>query len=68
VTITDIDPTELVPDVRAAEILHQTAGTLATWRSQRRGPAFVKLGRRVFYRRDDLHAYIAEQRRDPAAA
>jgi predicted DNA-binding transcriptional regulator AlpA len=32
--------------------------TLAVWRSQRRGPDFVKLGRAVFYRRADVNAWI----------
>jgi hypothetical protein len=67
VTIIDF-AAELLPDVQAAEILHLTPGTLATWRSQRRGPAFVKLGRRVFYRREDLRTFIDEQRREPAVA
>jgi predicted DNA-binding transcriptional regulator AlpA len=32
--------------------------TLAAWRTQRRGPDFVKLGRAVFYRRADVTAWI----------
>jgi predicted DNA-binding transcriptional regulator AlpA len=32
--------------------------TLAVWRSQRRGPDYVKLGRAVFYRRSDVNAWI----------
>jgi len=32
--------------------------TLATWRAQRRGPDFVKLGRTVFYRQADVTAWI----------
>jgi hypothetical protein len=66
VTITDINPQELIPDGRAAEILRLTRSTLATWRSLGRGPAFVKLGRRVFYYPADLREYIAAQRREPA--
>lgn len=34
--------------------------TLAVWRSQKRGPAVVKLGRGVFYRRADVDAWIAQ--------
>jgi predicted DNA-binding transcriptional regulator AlpA len=33
--------------------------TLAVWRSQKRGPDTVKLGRSIFYRRADIEAWIA---------
>ena len=33
--------------------------TLNNWRSQRRGPTYVKMGGRVVYRRYDLEAYMA---------
>jgi predicted DNA-binding transcriptional regulator AlpA len=33
--------------------------TLQTWRLMRRGPRFVKIGRRVFYPRVEIEAYIA---------
>jgi hypothetical protein len=68
VTVTEISPAELVSDAEAAQILFVLPHTLATWRSEKRGPAYVKLGRRVFYRRDDLNAFIAAQRREPTAA
>jgi Helix-turn-helix domain len=32
--------------------------TLQAWRQQHRGPAFLKLGRRVLYRREDVLAYL----------
>jgi excisionase family DNA binding protein len=45
---------------QAAEVLSVPRGTLAQWRSQRRGPAFVKLeGRLVRYRSTDLEKYIS---------
>lgn len=37
--------------------------TLERWRVEGRGPAFVKMGRRVVYRRDDLLTWAAQQRR-----
>ena len=44
----------------AAEFLGIPEGTLAQWRSQRRGPPYVKLeSRLVRYRLSDLEAYIA---------
>jgi predicted DNA-binding transcriptional regulator AlpA len=41
--------------------------TLERWRSIGFGPAFVKLGRRVFYRASDVEAWIAQQRREHTA-
>ena len=32
--------------------------TLAMWRSVKRGPDYVRLGRRIFYRRPDVMAWI----------
>jgi hypothetical protein len=56
---------ELVPDTIIADELGQQTQTLAAWRNQKRGPAFVKVGRKVFYRRVDVATWLAEQRRDP---
>ena len=42
--------------------------TLAVWRTQGRGPAFVKLGRSVRYRRVDVEQFINSQRRNFSAA
>ena len=42
--------------------------TLAHWRSEGRGPAFVKVGSRVAYRGRDLNAWLAERTVQPAAA
>ena len=35
--------------------------TLAHWRSQRRGPAYIKVGRRVAYRGRDLNDWLASR-------
>jgi hypothetical protein len=32
--------------------------TLALWRAQRRGPDYAKLGRGIFYRAEDIRAWI----------
>lgn len=44
--------------------------TLEAWRSERRGPAFLKIGGRVHYRLEDIEAWEAEQVRQsyPSAA
>jgi len=52
----------LLTPKQAAEFLGIPEGTLAQWRSQRRGPQYVKLeGRLVRYRRSDLEDYIASR-------
>lgn len=37
--------------------------TLANWRSERKGPAFVKIGGRVLYPLTDIVAYEEKSRR-----
>jgi hypothetical protein len=62
---TKYDPDEFIGDHEAAADLGQKKSTLATWRSQGRGPAWYKFGRIVKYRRRDLDDYKARQRREP---
>lgn len=53
-------PARLLTPKEAGEFLGIPEGTLAQWRSQRRGPPFVKLeGRLVRYRAMDLEKYIS---------
>ena len=40
-----------------------SATTLANWRSERKGPAFVKIGGRVLYPLQDVVAYEEKSRR-----
>ncbi|MCY4002493.1 MAG: hypothetical protein OXF33_02115 [Rhodospirillales bacterium] len=42
--------------------------TLAHWRSEGRGPAFIKIGSRVAYSGADLNSWLRERRVEPAAA
>lgn len=56
------DPGAL-PTPEAAEYLGLSPATLETLRTRGGGPPFVKLGRRVVYRREDLDAWIAERLR-----
>ena len=39
--------------------------TLAHWRSEGRGPAFIKIGSRVAYAGCDLNAWLADRRIEP---
>jgi Helix-turn-helix domain len=63
-----IDPDELIQDIEAARLLHQKVQTLASWRCEKRGPAYIKCGRRVLYRRSDIAKWLGEQLREPTAA
>lgn len=54
----------LTPDEVAAR-LRISPSTLAQWRSQRRGPAYVKVGSRVRYLSDAIDRYLAGQTREP---
>ena len=45
----------------AADLLRAPVATLRYWRHLGTGPRSFRLGRRVLYRTDDLHAWIAQQ-------
>ena len=49
---------ELLTITEAAELLRAPVATLRYWRHLNTGPRSFRLGRRVLYRRDDLHAWI----------
>jgi len=51
----------LLTPTKAAQFLNIPEGTLAQWRSQRRGPPFIKLeSRLVRYRQSDLENYLSK--------
>ena len=64
-TIADTDTSsgfpKLLTPIDAAEILQVDIQLLNQWRSARRGPRFVKIGRFVRYRATDLEAWIDRQ-------
>lgn len=35
--------------------------TMAAWRCQSKGPAYVRIGRRIFYRGRDLNEWLEKQ-------
>jgi hypothetical protein len=54
----------LMPPPAAAEYLGGIeVGTLAKWRHYGRGPAFVRIGSRIYYDQADLDKYIDAHRR-----
>jgi len=63
--MTDIDINKLLSEADLAGQLHQKTPTLAAWRVGGRGPAYVKIGRQIFYHPDDVATWLAKQRRVP---
>lgn len=59
------ETTNMRNETEAALFLGVARQTMANWRSQRRGPAYLKLGRRVVYRLSDLEDFIQSCRIDP---
>lgn len=57
---------DLMAETTASAELGVKPQTLRKWAVQGRGPARVKLGRRVFYRVDTLRAWIRAQEKDPS--
>ncbi len=49
----------------AAESLRMSAITLHRWRKAGKGPPYIEMGRKVYYRRVDLDRWVEEQRRQP---
>jgi len=53
---------ELLEDDEVAEELHNETKTLANWRTKRIGPPFIRVGKRVLYRRSDLEKWLESKR------
>ena len=51
-------PDGLLTEVAAADLLSLSVRTLRAWRARAFGPAFVRAGRAVRYRRRDLLAWM----------
>lgn len=62
----DVSPL-VIDEPSAAARLGVATGTLRNWRSQGRGPQYVRLGRRVLYRLRDLDVYTQARLVDPEA-
>jgi hypothetical protein len=67
--ILDGDGDELL-DLAAATIAlrKKNSRTLKRWRDLGTGPAFIRLGRAIFYRRQAIRDWILNQERDGRAA
>ena len=53
-----IDGRHLLGERRVAEMLGCSLRTLQRWRTEGKGPAFTKIGRKVFYELNDLQEWI----------
>jgi predicted DNA-binding transcriptional regulator AlpA len=55
----------LLTEEEVAAILQlNSVTTLATWRSQKKGPPSMKLGKRVFYSLQDLAGWVSNTARE----
>lgn len=57
-----IDPGELLTTRELSRRYGISVGTVQNWRSQGRGPTYVKLGRSVRYRVEDIEAFVQANR------
>ena len=48
---------DVLDEKQAAAYIDQKPGTLRQWRTNSKGPAYHKKGRRVFYKKNDLDAW-----------
>lgn len=59
---------DLLDEVAAAQLLDVSPGTLSVWRSTGRySLPFLKIGRKVRYRRADLEAWLERRTRESGA-
>jgi Helix-turn-helix domain len=65
--IRDTDYDLLLTEVQAADYLKLSMRTLQAWRVKGTGPQFVRAGRAIRYRRQDLLVWIKNQTVRPTA-
>lgn len=49
---------DIFAEADLAEILDVKTQTLASWRAENKGPDYVKLGKSIFYRKQDVLDWI----------
>lgn len=55
----------LLNEHEAARFMNLSVNTLRAWRLQRRGPVFLKLGKAVRYRPEDLEDFLKDSMVEP---
>jgi hypothetical protein len=58
------DADALLTEAQASDLLNLSIRTLQAWRLRGGGPAFVKCGRAVRYRRSDLVSWVEANTKD----
>jgi len=58
------EPRALLSPPEVSRYLGLPLGTLANWRYQGRGPAYLRVGRHVRYRAEDVATWVEEQLAD----
>ena len=56
---------DLLNTPEAAKALRLGTATLQRWRKSGKGPPYIEMGRKVYYRRVDLERWVEEQQRPP---
>ena len=56
---------DLLNTPETAKALRLGTATLQRWRKSGKGPPYIEMGRKVYYRRADLERWIEEQQRPP---
>ncbi len=56
---------EILSTEEASKYLKVSVHTLNRWRSQKKGPAFIKMGRYVKYNKDSLDSFLKSHEIDP---
>lgn len=57
------EPQEYLTNAEAARLAGLAPGTLEAWRRRAGGPPFIRLGRRVIYKRSDVVEWLDGKRR-----
>lgn len=53
---------ELLNDKTTAKMIKMSVQTLRNWRHMRKGPTYLKIGRSVRYRQEDLEKFLKNNR------
>lgn len=57
-----MDSPKLLGNNLTAEMIGLKHNTLAVWRSQGKGPIYLKIGRKVLYKEADVMAWLEQQK------
>jgi transcriptional regulator with XRE-family HTH domain len=66
--VTNSTSLDLLTQAELAALLNVKPNTLREWRRMKRGPAYVRIQKGVFYRKSDVESWIEQNRVDPKVA